>query len=114
VKGAWLIAVGGLIGAVVAAYYYFVPGMNLDGELGVLLVILSSLLMAAAGFAVAGRVTGIIASVLVFLILLDIIGTAVCAYLLETPIILAAMALAALGWVMRAIGHAADSSVEIA
>ncbi len=101
-KGAWLIAVGGLIGAAVAAYYYFIPGVNLDGERGVLLVIVSSLLMAASGIALAGRVTGGLASLLVFLVLLDIIGTAVCAYFLETPIILAAMALAALGWVMRA------------
>lgn len=112
-KGAWLIAVGGLIGAAVAAYYYFVPGMNLDGERGVLTVIISSLLMAGAGAILAGRQTGALAGVLVFLILLDIIGTAVCAYFLETPIILAAMALAALGWVMRAVGHAADSSVEV-
>jgi len=114
VKGAWLIAVGGLIGAVVAAYYYFVPGMNLDGENGVLLVIISSLLIAGAGAILAGRVTGALAAVLVFLLLLGIIGTAVCAYFLETPIILGAMALAALGWVMRALGHAADSSVEVA
>jgi len=114
VKGAWLIAVGGLIGAAVSAYYYFVPGVGLDGENGVLLVIVSSLLMLMAGALLAGRVTGFLASLLVFLVLLDIIGTAVCAYFLETPILLGAMALAALGWLMRAIGHAADRSVEVA
>lgn len=113
-KGAWLIVVGGLIGAVISAYYYLAPGIGLDGEGGVMLVIVSSLLMAAAGLAVAGRVTGFWATVLATLILLDIIGTAVCAYFLETPILLAAMALALIGWLMRAIGHAADNSVEVA
>ena len=105
---------GGVIGAAAAAYYYFIPGYNLDGEGGVLLVLISSLLMLVAGLVVGGRVTGALASILVFLILLDIIGTSVAAYFLETPIILGAMALAAIGWLMRAIGNAANSSVEVA
>ena len=113
-KGAWLIALGGLIGAAVSAYYYFIPGVGLDGEPGVLLVIVSSLLLLLAGLLLAGRVTGVIASLFVFLALLDIVGTSVCAYFLETPILLGAMALALVGWLMRAIGHAADSSVEVA
>ncbi len=113
-KGAWLIALGGLIGAAVSAYYYVVPGYNLDGEHGVLLVIISSLLMLVAGLALVGRKGGLVAGILVALILLDIIGTGLCAYFLETPVLMAAMALALLGWVMRAISNAADKSVEIA
>jgi hypothetical protein len=113
-KGAWLIALGGLIGAAVSAFYYFVPGYNLDGEGGVRLVIISCLLMLVAGLVLTARNTGVIASILVALILLDIIGTGLCAWFLETPILMAAMALALLGWVLRAIGHAADRSVEVA
>ncbi len=113
-KGAWLIAIGGLIGAVIAAYYYFVPGHNTDGEGGVMLVVISLALMAGAGLFLSGRVTGILASILVTLVLLDIIGTSVAVYFLEIPILFAATGLAAIGWLLRAIGHAADSSVEIA
>ena len=113
-KGAWLIVAGGLIGAIVAAYYYFIPGAGLDGESGTLLVLISSLLMLLAGLVLLGRATGFLASLFVVLILLDIIGTGVCAYFLETPVILAAMVLALIGWLMRAIGHAADNSVEVA
>jgi hypothetical protein len=114
VKGAWLIVAGGLIGAIAAAFYYFVPGAGLDGEGGTLLVLISSLLMLLAGLVLLGRVGGFLASLFVVLILLDIIGTGICAYFLETPIILAAMVLALIGWLMRAIGHAADNSVEVA
>ena len=113
-KGAWLIVLGGLIGAAVSIFYYITPGIGLDGEPGVMLVIISSLLMLAAGIVLALGTSGFIAALLVFLILLDIIGTGVCAWFLETPLLMAAMALAALGWVMRAIGHAADRSVEVA
>lgn len=113
-KGAWLIALGGLVGAAVSAFYYVIPGYNLDGEGGVLLVIISSLLMLVAGLVLTARNTGILATILVTLILLDIIGTGICAWFLETPILMAAMALALLGWVIRAIGHAADNSVEVA
>lgn len=112
-KGAGLIVIGGLIGAAVSAYYYFVPGANLDGEGGVMLVIISSLLMFAAGL-VLPRISGFVASLLSILILLDTIGISICGYFLETPILLAAMALALVGWLMRVIGHAADLSVEVA
>ncbi len=79
-----------------------------------MLVVISCALMAAAGLALAGRVTGIIASILVALILLDILGTSVAVYFLQTPLLFIAPLLAAIGWVMRAIGHAADSSIEVA
>jgi hypothetical protein len=113
-KGAWLIVAGGLIGAIAAAYYYFIPGAGLDGEAGTLLVLISSLLMVVAGLVLLRWVSGFVASLFVILVLLDILGTGVCAYFLETPIILAAMVLAAIGWLMRVIGHAADNSVEVA
>ncbi len=54
--------------------------------------------MLAAGLALALGVPGFIASILVALVLLDIIGTGLCAWFLETPLLMAAMALAALGW----------------
>ena len=50
---------------------------------------------------------------LVVSILLDIIGSFVAGYFLESPVIMAAQALALIGWLMNVIGDAADRSVEI-
>jgi hypothetical protein len=49
---------------------------------------------------------------LVVSILLDIIGTAVCGYFLESPVIMSAQALALLGWIINVISNATERSVE--
>jgi hypothetical protein len=48
---------------------------------------------------------GFIAALFLFLLLLDIIGIAVCAYFLESILLMAAMALAAVGWVIRVVSR---------
>jgi len=50
---------------------------------------------------------------LVISIFLDIVGSSIAGYFLESPVIMAAQALALIGWLMQIIGDAADRSVEI-
>jgi hypothetical protein len=50
---------------------------------------------------------------LVVSIFLDIVGSSIAGYFLESPVIMAAQALALIGWLMQIIGDAADRSVEI-
>ena len=57
--------------------------------------------------------SGLLQGFLVVSILLDIIGSSVAGYFLESPVIMAAEALALIGWLMNVIGDAADRSVEI-
>jgi hypothetical protein len=49
---------------------------------------------------------------LVVSILLDIIGSSVAGYFLESPVIMAAQALALIGWLINVISNAAERSVE--
>ena len=48
--------------------------------------------------------SGVIAGIFLFLLLLDVLGTGFAAYMLESQIIMAAMAIAALGWILRITG----------
>ena len=50
---------------------------------------------------------------LVISIILDIIGSSVAGYFLESPVIMAGQALALIGWLMQIIGDAADRCGEI-
>jgi hypothetical protein len=106
-------ALGGLVGAAIAAYDYLTPATGLDGAGGVVLVLISCLLMLFAALGLMALTSGGIAGLLSFLILLDIIGTATCGYFLESPVLLAAMALALVGWLMRVLGNAADNSIAV-
>jgi hypothetical protein len=71
-------------------------------------MLLASLVMAL----VPGRANWL-QTFLVVSILLDIIGSSLAGYFLESPVIMAAEALALIGWLMNVIGDAADRSVEI-
>ena len=72
-----------------------------------LLMLLASLAMAT----VANR-GAFLQGFLVLSILLDIIGSSVAGYFLESPVIMAAEALALIGWLINVIGDAADRSVQ--
>lgn len=98
--GLWML-LAGLIGAGVAAHDYVTSSTGIDHSGGVALVLASSLLMAFGALMVLMLGTGAIAGIFLFLILLDILGTGFAAYMLESELILAAMAIAAIGWVLR-------------
>ena len=114
-RGAWLIILASLIAMAICVYDYYTPETGLIGTGGTILVAVAALLMLLASLVVA-TVTNrscLLQGFLVSAILLDIIGSSVAGYFLESPVIMAAEALALIGWLMNVIGDAADRSVEI-
>ena len=114
-RGAWLIILASLIAGVICVYDYYSPDTGLIGTGGVILVACAAALMLLASLVMAlvpNRAHGL-QTFLVVSILLDIIGSSVAGYFLESPVIMAAEALALIGWLMNVIGDAADRSVEI-
>jgi membrane-bound ClpP family serine protease len=114
-RGAWLIVLASLIAMAICVYDYYTPETGLIGTGGVVLVAVAGLLMflAALVMALKSMRSGLLQGFLVISILLDIIGSSVAGYFLESPVIMAAQALALIGWLMNVIGDAADRSVEI-
>ena len=99
----------------ICVYDYYTPESGLIGTGGVVLVGVSALLMLLASLVLSTMPnrSGLLQGFLVVSILLDIIGSSVAGYFLESPVIMAAEALALIGWLLNVIGDAADRSVEI-
>ena len=114
-RGAWLIILASLIVIAICVYDYYTPETGLIGTGGTILVAVAGLLMLLAALVMAQvpNRSGLLQGFLVVSILLDIIGSSVAGYFLESPVIMAAEALALIGWLMNVIGDAADRSVEI-
>jgi uncharacterized membrane protein YhaH (DUF805 family) len=114
-RGAWLIVLASLIAMAICVYDYYTPETGLIGTGGVVLVAVAGLLMflAALVMALKSMRSGLLQGFLVISILLDIIGSSIAGYFLESPVIMAAQALALIGWLLNVIGDAADRSVEI-
>lgn len=114
-RGAWLIVVASLIVMAICVYDYYTPETGLIGTGGTILVAVAGLLMLLASLVMAtvSNRSGFLQGFLVISILLDIIGSCAAGYFLESPVIMAAEALALIGWLMNVIGDAADRSVEI-
>jgi hypothetical protein len=114
-RGAWLILLASLIVMAICVYDYYTPETGLIGTGGTILVAVAALLMLLASLVVATVPNRpcFLQYFLVSAILLDIIGSSVAGYFLESPVIMAAEALALIGWLMNVIGDAADRSVEI-
>ena len=114
-RGAWLIILASLIAMAICVYDYYTPETGLIGTGGVVLVGVSALLMLLASLVLSTvpNRSGLLQGFLVVSILLDIIGSSVAGYFLESPVIMAAEALALIGWLLNVIGDAADRSVEI-
>ena len=114
-RGAWLIILASLIVIAICVYDYYTPETGLIGTGGTILVAVAGLLMLLAALVMAQvpNRSGLLQGFLVVSILLDIIGSSVAGYFLESPVIMAAEALALIGWLMNVLGDAADRSVEI-
>jgi uncharacterized membrane protein YhaH (DUF805 family) len=114
-RGAWLIILASLIVMAICVYDYYTPETGLIGAGGVMVVAVAGLLMFLASLAMALKPmrSGFLQGFLTVSILLDIIGSSIAGYFLESPVIMAAQALALIGWLLNVIGDAADRSVEI-
>jgi hypothetical protein len=99
--GAGLMLTAGLLGAAAAAYDYVTPATGIDHTGGVIVVFASCLLMVAAALGMLAIRPGVLTGILVFLIFLDVLGTGTAAWLLESEMVVAAMAIAAVGILRR-------------
>jgi|SRR5215469_9666355 len=95
--GAGLTLTAGIFGAAVAFYDYVTPATGIDHTGGIILVLASCLLMALAAFGVLAVRSSPLTSILIFLIVLDILGTGTAAWFLESELVIAAMVVAAVG-----------------
>ena len=91
----------GILGAAAGLYDFYTVTTGIDGTGGVQLVVASCLLMVFGALMLLLLGRGFLAGVFVFLLLLDVVGTGVAAYFLESGLVMAAMALAALGWIIQ-------------
>ena len=101
--GVQILIVAAAVSLALSIFNYFWTGNGIHGSAGALLVVISSLLMvisAAALFLVDGMSRSL-RGTLVVLILLDILGTGLAAYMLEATWLIAAMAAALIGWIVR-------------
>lgn len=98
--GIGLMILAGALGAAAGIYDYYTVASGIDGTGGVELVVVSSLLMVFGALVVMALGRGLLSGVFLLLLLLDVIGTGTAAYFLESGLIMAAMSLAALGWLL--------------
>jgi hypothetical protein len=97
-RGTWCIILASITGLAIALYDYVTPETGINQSGGVFLVIVAMGLMLCASLVVALLRSGLVAGILLLLILLDIAGTATAGYFLESPMLVGAMLIAAIGW----------------
>ncbi len=102
-------SVAGLITAAVAA---FDEGNGIAYSGGAYLVLVSTALLVVATWALAldHGTSKWLAVILTILILLDLVGTGVAAYFLETPVLVAFMVLCLVGWLVYLLVDPAHES----
>ncbi len=100
--GAYILATAAIAALAIAIFNFFWLGNGIHGTAGAGLVVISSALMAAAAAALvfATRMRRGRRGTLLVLIALDIVGTGLAAYLLEADWLLAAVAVALIGWIV--------------
>ena len=110
--GAWLIAAASALALLTALIDYFSRGDGIAYTPGALLVVVaSSLLLAASILLAADALRAWLAITFVVLACLDILATGFAAWLLEAHWIVGMMIVAAVGWVVNVFVDAPASSV---
>ena len=101
--GVQILIVAAAVSLALSIFNYFWTGNGIHGSAGALLVVISSLLMviSAAALVLVDGMSRSLRGTLVVLILLDILGTSLAAYMLEAGWLIAAMAAALIGWIVR-------------
>jgi len=111
--GAQILIVAAAVSLALSVFNYFWTGNGIHGSAGALLVVISSLLMflASAALLFAGGMSRGLRGTLVVLILFDIAGTALAAYMLEAYWLIAVMAAALAGSIVRLVADRAPESI---
>ena len=97
-RGTTVTAAAAFVGALVATYNYLSPASGIDGTGGALLVIVTSLVIAAPALLLGRAARG--RKLLAGLCLVMLLGTAFAAWLLNSPALVALMTIAAVGWLL--------------
>jgi len=109
-NGARLLALAAGVGFLICLVDDFTPHGTIAHQWGTLIVVVSTALMLGASLWIAfWEMPRWLHSLFVVLIILDILGTGVCAYFLEAYVLLAFMVVALAGW----IWHLAAGSPRI-
>ena len=100
--GARVLAGAAAVTLIVSLVDYFMPHGPIAHQWGTLLVVISTALMLwAAGWIGFGVMSGRLLGLFEVLLILDILGTAFCAYMLEARLVLLLMVVAAAGWAFQ-------------
>jgi quinoprotein glucose dehydrogenase len=112
-SGVHILIIAAAAGLALSVFNYFWIGNGIHGSAGALLVVISSLLMFAASAALlfADGMRHGVRGTLVVLILFDILGTGLAAYMLEAYWLIAAMAAALAGSIVRLVVDRAPESM---
>jgi hypothetical protein len=103
--GSVVMAFAAAVAFIVIVTDYFVPHGTIAHSWGALLVVVSTgLMLFAALFIGLTALPRWLAVLFEILLILDVLGTGLCAYFLEADIVLALMVVALLGWIVQ-IGH---------
>jgi hypothetical protein len=98
----WLIAIPAGIGLVLSLIAYLTPHGAVAHSWGAVLVVVATALLLVASLLLAlAEMSHWFVVLLEVLIILDIVGTGVAAYFLETYILLAFMVIALIGWIFH-------------
>ena len=98
--GSWLMTIAAATAFILLLIDYLVPHGTIAHTDGALLVVISTALMFIAALLITlDAIPRWLVVLFEVLIILDIIGTAICAYFLETYVVLALMVLALIGWI---------------
>ena len=106
-QGTRVMAVAAVLGAFVAVFNYYSPDNGIDGTGGALLVIGTTLLIAALAVLLGRPGSG--RALLAGLCLILLLGTAFAAWLLNSPTLVALMAVATVGWLLLVSAHRATA-----
>jgi quinoprotein glucose dehydrogenase len=112
--GVHILMVAAAAALALSVFNYFWTGNGIHGSAGALLVVISSLLMfaAAAALRFGGGMNRSVRGTLVVLILFDILGTGLAAYMLEAYWLIAAMAAALAGSIVRLVADQSPQSMS--
>lgn len=103
--GAWLLAAAAALGLAISIYIYLTPESGVTGTPGAVLVIVSTaLLLAAALLLVWDGMPRWLRVVFVVLAAVDLIGTALAGWLLNSQILAGLMVIGAIGWLAYVFG----------
>jgi len=99
----WLLAVASAVALAIALFDYFWPNNGIHGTAGALLVVASTAvaLVLSIVLAVGTRMAYWVMVLVRTLILIDLVGTAVAAWLLNAWWLLALVVLAVIGWILQ-------------